>query len=103
MNTKEILIAARAKVAQGWTQCASAENSSGHVTGTKCADARAWCAIGAINAVTDTITDANAAAWSLANTLGIGPTVIVKWNDTHNRTQAEVLAAFDRAIEACPD
>jgi hypothetical protein len=71
MTTKEILIAARAKVAQGWCQGAYAKDAYGN---------------------TEEQEDA------LALLGYTGESEVIDWNDAPGRTQAEVLEAFDKTI-----
>ena len=62
------------------------------------------CATGAIGVAVGDYPDAYAAEElvnKLADAIGVERNIgaIEVWNDTEGRTQAEVLAAFDRAIE----
>ena len=84
MTTKEVLIAARANVKEGWTQGAYYRDG-------KC------CAKGALYlATTDARTLLRAQA-VLERMLGW---YLLNWNDAPERTQADVIDLFDRAIEA---
>lgn len=99
MTALEILTAARAKVAQGWVQGAYARGGC-------------YCVSGAI---TEAVTGSpdlwpkswadRASPWCVARELlsrAIGANSvddIVSFNDAPGRTQAEVVAAFDKAIE----
>jgi hypothetical protein len=79
-QTKLVLQKARDLIEKGWCQNATQIGES-------------YCMMGAIASVTD--------VWSPSiNVLGkaIDTPSIVGWNDTSGRTQAEVLAAFDKAI-----
>lgn len=98
MTTKEILQKARALVEAGWMQGASFDAKSG-----------CYCASGAICAAANlseivficenrTCTEARSKFATSNKLAGIG---IVPWNDAPGRTKDEVLAAFDKAIEAC--
>ena len=98
MTSREILVAARAKVAQGWTQHAAARRADGALSMTKSKDAVCWCAVGAINAVATCTGDVDLALKVIGVELGHG---LILFNDTPGRTQAEVLAVFDRAIARC--
>lgn len=103
--TKEILIAARAKIAQPecWTQGRQARTQIG--IGTDARDARAvcWCGFGAVWFVVgydyynSTVTNAENALNDQTPQKHF-PT----WQDAKGRTHAEVLAMFDKAIEAQP-
>mgnify|MGYP000343617243 CR=1 FL=1 len=102
MTTREILIAAKAKIdtPEKWAQGCEARDANGDPCGTKTPVAVRRCTIGAVNAVTSTCADANAALRAIsavANT----HLRIMAWNDHPDRTHAEIMAAFDRAIEAC--
>lgn len=118
MTPLEILIAARAKIAQGWCQNNLAVTSSGFDTNALNPNAVSWCAVGALSHAAGcrsvgakTNPDFSQTGWqalcqfSAANFLSsydpddIG-WAVTKWNDNPMRTQADVLAAFDRAISA---
>jgi hypothetical protein len=97
----EKLREARALVAKGWTQDADARNAAGedleevyHELGDT--TPVCWCAGGAIHQVAG-----QSSYISVAKVFGsaIGVEFIPDWNDAPGRTQAEVLQAFDRAIE----
>lgn len=96
------LRAARALVEKGWTQGAYGRLESGENTFAWDANVVCWCPVGAIQKATierdrddDQALDAFAAAL-VEYDKDAGPE---GWNDAPGRTQAEVLAAFDRAIE----
>ena len=109
LQTLETLRSARALVARGWTQQAMARDAhgvqliggnihpDGHETATPCA----WCAWGAICAAAPEgdarETAKDAAREALRDAVG-GWSSVGGWNDKPERTQAEVLAAFDCAI-----
>lgn len=93
-ETVRALMDARARVAAGWCQDRGRDAGGKTCAGIALANARA-----------------GTEAWTLFER-SIDPpssprqthdlrdhTFIVKWNDAPGRTQAEVLAAFDRAIE----
>lgn len=105
MTVVEVLRGARAKIAQGWTRGALARR---HGESVSIADIEAgaggadcWCASGAIMAASGP-GSVRADAWeALSVAVGIAfPGAIPAWNDAAKRTQAEVLAAFTRVIEA---
>jgi hypothetical protein len=98
MTTLEILKGARAKVAQGWCQHAYALNSLGVSVGVKDEDACRWCPAGAVIALGDFDENQNAYDALLAAAEWPGAPMVTEWNDQKGRTQAEVLAAFDKAI-----
>lgn len=100
MTTTEILRAARAKVQKGWCQGRLARNADGKGISPDDPDAVSWCAIGGIES-NHKITEGQ--AWEakrlFRRVVGLTGPGIDKWNDAPGRTQAEVLAAFDAAIE----
>ncbi len=92
------MIAARNLLAAGWTQGTLARDANG--TGVQFQDTAAtcFCAMGAI-ARTRTVGDSTGGVFRLVEKeTDIGN--LVKFNDTEGRTQAEVVAVFDKAIEA---
>ncbi len=95
MTTLDILRSARALVARGWTQGAFARDASGNAVRPKDPCAIRWCADGAVRSV-DPYPSAALAAMDRV----LAPCDFVNWNDCPGRTQAEVLGAFDRAIES---
>lgn len=98
MTTKQILIAARKRIEkpENWTQVFMARTEEGAPTGAKAKNAYCWCASGAINAETNTVADSSRAHNCLA--IAMNSDGVVLFNDTHSH--AEVLAAFDKAIES---
>lgn len=94
MTTKEILIAAKAKVEAGWCQGAYARDDRGYSTIGDQSDAVSWCMSGALGAVS---------GWQTfkaeqAIRPYLGNDNLVQWNDRIRRTKAEVIAVFDQAI-----
>lgn len=98
MTPKEILIAARAKIEspENWTRGGGRARTEGpHCSQTAIYPATA-----------ETYRDALPAMTLLASAMGIDSDqscilgLIWNWNDRNERTHAEVLAAFDRAIAA---
>jgi hypothetical protein len=108
MTTKEILIAARAKIErpQDWIQGRFAVSGLQNKVKPHSRRASCWCALGAIAAITreDPHDVDDEAYWLLhrAMVLPENETAVAGWNDAPGRTHAEVLAAFDRAIEDAP-
>lgn len=104
-TTLEILKAARERVAKGWTQGEVARDAAGLAVGSISQDAVCWCSLGALNGALGPGESWD--GWSDAKKLlriaaGIYDNIsIVDWNDAPGRTQAEVIAAFTRAIEMC--
>jgi len=94
MTVLESLKAARAKIAhpQNWTQGQHARTKYGNPVSENSSLATCWCIIGALWAV-------NPEPYEARILLGkvIGQSVIA-FNDAKDRTHAEVLNAFDRAI-----
>lgn len=120
MTTREILIEAKRLIEEkGWTQGVFARDSTGLFIDMTSGDACSYCAGGAI-CVAGWRANSNRAELALLGT--IHPYVaysaqlallsaicppgtynaladIASWNDDPHRTKAEVLAAFDKAIE----
>ena len=93
MTTLEILTAARALVARGWCQNASARDTNDCDVHYLSPSAVRFCMSGALAVAT-----ANNFEFDKAkNYIGVG--FIPYWNDAPERTQADVLAAFDAAVE----
>ena len=101
MTPTEILIAAREKIEQGWTQKTYARSEDGDSVAYNSPDAICWCAVGAICAVDSSLSSAvDRATKILAETIEISRSSLTEWNDAPDRTQDEVLIAFGWAIEA---
>ena len=101
-TTLEILTGARALIQEGWTQHSYGRDAEG-IPCRDLADATCFCAIGAL-IMTDrgAKPSENCNKATLLLTQEIPPEFYSRlddWNDRPERTQAEVLAAFDRAIE----
>jgi hypothetical protein len=95
MTMLEDLEAARAKVAQGWCQGVHARDKNGIKVLSVSDLATRWCAAGALLAVGAT----SEASELLLKTIGDPPHGSIPiWNDVPERSQADVLAAFDQAI-----
>jgi hypothetical protein len=95
----EKLVEARKLIERGWTRKVYARTKSGKETTLTRKSATCFCAMGAIGRVFDD-DDPNfytPGMRFLAAAIGTDP--IYEWNDAPGRTQAEVLAAFDKAIE----
>ena len=97
-TTLDILVAARAKIAQGWCQGAYAKDAKGEATESLSPDAERWCSAGAITASTgaNDFFAREAARDAFVKAIDAGNLAL--WNDAPGRTQAEVLAVFDEAI-----
>ena len=108
-DTLTVLKEARALVAKGWTQGAYMRAADGENVWPNYKRAVCFCVMGAISlaaAPYESLDDEDEpnpirymAAKALINANDIQCT-ISEWNDAPERTQAEVLAAFDKAIEA---
>ena len=105
--TLQTLRAARERVAQGWVQDVPAVNDKGkHIMPTWSSDACAWCSTGAIEASARSwyVEDYRYAVAVLHEAIFDGDLSynnmrrLEVWNDDKDRTQGEVLAAFDKAI-----
>jgi len=95
MTTAEILRAARAKIEQGRCQRYYAQDALGRKIMSVDPSAERFCALGAIHCVSpygDPRTNAKTALTKITKV------AIADFNDAPGRTQAEVLAAFDKAI-----
>lgn len=107
MNTKEALIAARELIAKpgAWCQGHYAIDSDLMVTDPSGGDACSWCPLGALGRVTTWRGQMDAqpdAFLDASDRLSVSAGAqIVRWNDDGTRTQAEVIALFDQAIETC--
>lgn len=86
LTTLNVLRKARELVEQGWTQ-------GRYKTEDGC-----YCGVGALIEVTGSLREALPYTFHLDQVVG-GNFEFEKWQDRRGRTQAEVLAAFDRAIE----
>lgn len=99
MTTKEVLIAARAKIAkpEQWTQGYYAKDAAGIEANPFSTEAACYCVLGVLHA-------SAVGGFSFSNAVdAIRDQIdcaISTWNDNPSRTHAEVLAVFDRAIEA---
>ena len=83
----------------GWTQGANARNDRGEMVNYRNPQAVCWCLSGAAAAVS--VDEGHTGLGTLIEirtTLGPCGSVWI-WNDTAERTQAEVVAAIDATIE----
>lgn len=93
MTTLQVLRAARELlVTAGWCQLGYTRDGC-------------FCSEGAINRVTSGFAHVGNLAGrdaksALESVVGRPPGMLIPWNDRRDRTQADVLAAFDRAIAA---
>lgn len=101
-TTLETLRAARELIAKpgGWTQEFFARNASGERTNKFGPDAVCFCAYGAIDrAAGHSFSEADR-RFMEALFDATGRDDVADWNDAPGRTQAEVVALFDKAIAA---
>lgn len=84
---------ARERVARGWCRQAYARDAAHSAVGYRSPRAVEWCSDGAIFVVEH---EDGRPYYYLRR--AIGTPAIHIWNDAKERTQAEVLAAFDKAI-----
>lgn len=75
-----------------WTQGSLARDADGHSSPLRGPAAVCWCSIGAVERITKT---PGTAYKYLKAAMGCG---IAAWNDAPERTQSEVVAAFDAAV-----
>lgn len=96
MTIVEVLIGARAKIAQGWCKGVSMRDAAGHEATEK--TATCWCSIAACCVVAGNgyAVVGDAAVRILAQL--VPAELLSIWQDAPDRTQAEVLALFDQAI-----
>jgi hypothetical protein len=97
----EVLTKARALVARGHCKDNAALDADGEYVHAGDPRARFWCAVGAIWAAgPDEPDEAVRRATRDVLRAVLGTCTLVAWNDAPERTQAEVVDAFDRAIAA---
>ena len=99
MNTLELLIAARKKIERPecWTKGWEARDKDGRATDACDPVATCWCGIGAIWYCAAEFTSETSYS---ENALHVAcGEHFPSWQDAVERTHAEVLACFDRAIE----
>lgn len=105
MTTKEILIAARAKIAdpRAWTKGAAARTAGGSPVNPIDDRACSWCILGALDAV-DRVEGPHRMDVVAALRREIPPCAgdrfVHNYNDAAATEHADVLALFDRAIAA---
>jgi hypothetical protein len=98
-TTKEILTEARELIAKGWTQGNAARRADGKDALLSDPDATCFCSFGAVVLASRGCETSGEALTALRRSIsGNNGRSIVDWNDDPSRTQAEVLAAFDKAI-----
>jgi hypothetical protein len=85
---------ARALIELGWTQDAYSRDAEGHDNMCAGSDPVCWCAVGAMAE-----TGSGGLCEMYFRRAIDWPGGIISWNDHPDRTKADVLAAFDKAIE----
>lgn len=95
-----MVVEAHERVAIGWCQGAVAQDEDGRAVGPRSSQARRWSMLGALLAGWDggPVEDLGQAVSSLYPATEQSP--IEVWNDRPERTQKEVLSAFEQAIES---
>lgn len=89
---------ARALIERGWTQGWFARTAAGNDCWYSAKEASCWCVTGALFRVAISVREESRLAGTFLAAIDTTDG-IAGWNDVPDRTQAEVLAAFDRAIE----
>lgn len=82
---------------KGWTQGSYARDGDGAAVDSQCSQATSFCASGAIYATQDDL------AGSIQTRTVIYRVIaddIEAWNDTDGRSQADIVNAFDQAIDS---
>lgn len=97
MSIVQVLTEARSMIEKGWTQGWFAKTADGERVLEKNPKAVCWCMAGAYWATAPDWSARNDAEGFLRQ--ATGDESITNWNDTPGRTQQEVLAAYDKAIE----
>lgn len=95
ISVLEQLRAGRERIARGWCQHDFARKADGTPTDGLDPEAVTWCAYGAAH-------DDQRVERVLESALNefAGTYLLATWNDKSDRTQADVLALYDRAIAA---
>ena len=104
-QVEELLLATRERLAFGWVQGTTLQDLGGDPTSDP-AEAARFCVLGAFAHASHSLhTDAytyRSAMQRLCDVIdpaGLAPEVVIPvWNDAQERTQVEVLAAFDVAL-----
>jgi hypothetical protein len=89
---------AKALVAKGWTRGDWAKDAQGEPVFEREPEAVCWCASGALFAASEAGFASAGVLHDVFSQANEIETISV-WNDAPERTQSEVLAAFDKAIE----
>jgi hypothetical protein len=103
MDTVDVLRKARERIAArgGWTQRGFALDHGGNEVDVD--KACRFCMLGALHAVTESQRTINDARLALARAIGCDRgsfSPIIDFNDAPSTTHADIIALFDRAIDA---
>ena len=98
---EQVLIAARAKIAQGWCKGTSARDVDGWPVAPRSDEACAWCIVGAVRAVLRiTVSPCGHVFRLLAASARTDLADLAFWNDKRSRTKKQVFAVYDDAIKS---
>ena len=99
---REVLVNARELISkpEAWTKRSYARSAGGDPVVPYSPKAACWCVSGAISISGRDITVRWAARDAILFAAGTSVMDVPTWNDAPERTHAEVLAVFDKAIEA---
>jgi hypothetical protein len=101
MTTKEVLIAARAKIEQGWCQCYFAMDAEGNAVPSSDPAACRWCAVGALRSF---IALGGENYYEARDRMERQhPQGLMHFNDIVADSKEQVLRLFDKAIAETPD
>ena len=91
---------ARALIGRGWTQGVFARDAGGRCVSPMSPDACCFCMMGAVERIASGTYSGDTLISCLEDALGVHDAIgITSFNDDFKRTQPQVLAAFDKAIE----
>ncbi len=101
MTTRDVLVKARSYIERGHTTRAFARNAAGDDVPPEHPGACCWCILGALLLASPDRRVHQGARRALMEACGVRPpSSLDVWNDAPERTQADVLDAFNRAIAA---
>jgi hypothetical protein len=100
MSSRMMMVEALDRIAAGWCQGAMSQDEEGRAVDPGSSDARRWSMLGALLASWDggPVEELGQAVTSLHTSTEQSPLEV--WNDRPGRTQMDVVAAFERAIES---
>ena len=110
MNTKALLIETRRLIQQGHAKGSFAVGPGGDPLSCRNKDAVAYCVVGAANQALSVVPPLPAvrkaclleAEALIRGAIPLSSGSLMDWNDAPERTQEEVLAVLDKAIERAP-